>query len=812
MKIDNPGFWASMKEAALSQDTAANAIIFAAMAAGNPHAQRVGKELNLQMGPTGDLPGMGEARYSGIPFGFDPKGVATNLGDLYHRVRDLFSTRTLPKTTRSSAEAANALASHASVSEAVTPEARNLMSQIMPERYKDSDFTGKVMDLLNKNDILGGYDQRRTMAADERAKGNDEAADRLDKQADDILGAHDIEAMDKEVKAGIADPEIKKAFENWRDIYGKQSEDYYKKLKALDPDQDLDLDSRGRYLGTRVNLKAITEEKPAGETPIPAGGSGNLRNPSVKRDQFDRMAKLTGTYDTDMQAVLENALGRRMNETTKLDAYDALQKAGLAKLRDPGDRTGVPDDWRAIQGANVPGPGGSRQAKDLFVRPDIHGEVYRALNIGMRENANPIARAITWLNMKGLIDPAIHTRNLLSAVSNSQGGKTVLGDVARRFPGVNMEEALRSIAVKHSEVVADSPQIRASIAEMAKNAMLRSHATGEQTPGIASRFIHGFDEASRLVMNDRFNELVKRGLKTDTMENRREFVNQAGQYNRRLSGRVMQIMKDWGVAPFVVAGRNFNRQAVGALTGGSPGESPTRTAALQHRLTNIVATVGSAAAVAATTNYLRTGSMAGRKGVPLGAIDLGTNDDKGNPKYLDLFQSNLVRRGLMVTGAGPVLEGMMSGAAPGQYIAKGLESAANSQIHPWTGPAAKFASMATTGANPSLPLHQVVRDNQVERNATGNKEQVSKLGTYAKRTVEAVRQTNPLVAAAMDTVMNRMVPSADSSQQKQTIGEALQKQIESIAGIKSAYQPPEPKTPKTPKHPPSALQLIKRGK
>ncbi len=715
--------------------------------------------------------GEGEARYSGLPIGITKDFKPMSIRDLYHRVRDFFSVDVLPKTRRANQEAADALAQHASAPMAAVPEARNLMAKILPDRFKDKDFSGKVQDLLNKNDILGGYDQRIEQAKEARAAGDDAGADKLQRMADDIAKAHDLTALDAEVKGGLDNPEIKAAFQKWKEVYGAESEAYYKRLKAIDPDADLE--ARGRYMGTRVNLKPISEDMAAGEVGAAGARSGNLRNPAVKRDKFDRMAKLTGKYDTDMEAVLANALGQRMNETTKLGAYEALQKAGLGSLRDPTEKG--PKDFLPIQNADVPGEGGTRQKKTLWVRPDIAGEVRRVLDVDAKQTQNPVVTGIVKAQMTGIIDPVIHAQNLVSAIAQSQGGRGVLGDIAKKLPGVNVEEAIRAIASKHAEVVNDSPEVREAIANLAKNAMLRGE---HPDSGAVSKMIHSLDTAARLVLNDRFDELVKRGLKKDTPQNRRDFVNQAGQYNRRLMGPVMQTMKDWGVAPFVVAGRNFNRQAVRALTGGSAGEAPNARAALQNRLTNVLGAVVGTAGVAATVNYLTSGKMQGRAGVPVGAIDTGQNDKDGKPVYVDLFQFNLVRRGLNTTGLGPVLKGLGSGESVQRIAENAANSALNAQLHPFEGPAVKFGAMALGGTNLQLPLKQQIPD-------------VPGGGTIRKRFNQAVEDVNPVIAAGIRQAQNavgmKQEDATRSGEKPDTIGQALGKQIKSIAGIKSGY-------------------------
>jgi hypothetical protein len=86
--------------------------------------------------------------------------------------------------------------------------------------------------------------------------------------------------------------------------------------------------------------------------------------------------------------------------------------------------------------------------------------------------------------------------------------------------------------------------------------------------------VHNLDTSTRIVMNRFFDNLVERGLARDTDTNRRNFVNQAGNYNRRLMGEWSRRFKDMGLSPFIVAGRNFNRQGRRALFGSRDSKPP----------------------------------------------------------------------------------------------------------------------------------------------------------------------------------------------------------------------------------------------
>jgi hypothetical protein len=158
------------------------------------------------------------------------------------------------------------------------------------------------------------------------------------------------------------------------------------------------------------------------------------------------------------------------------------------------------------------------------------------------------------------------------------------------------------------------------------------------------------DKAGRLALDKMFDNLVDRGWTEDKEENRREFVNKMGQYNSRLMSRWSQNLRDSGISPFIVAGKNFNRLAVQRLmlSQGIKAANPEQLAKM--KIVDGVGAIATLIALPIAANYMITGKPLGRAGVPAGAVDTGKDDKDGRPIFVDFNQHNLFRRGMRATG------------------------------------------------------------------------------------------------------------------------------------------------------------------
>jgi hypothetical protein len=260
-------------------------------------------------------------------------------------------------------------------------------------------------------------------------------------------------------------------------------------------------------------------------------------------------------------------------------------------------------------------------------------------------------------------------------------------DALRRFPFLSSVDTVGRIGSVVRQVAKDTPAIRAEIADMARNGLIRQEYRGSQSriTGFGSRLIHKVDTASRIVMNRFWSNLVERGYVKDTPSARRTFVNQIGEYNSRVMPALMKAFRETGVSPFIVAGRTFNRFSKRLLTGDPGFKAASPKAAAMARAYQL-STLASATLLPAVINYFTTGQFGGRSGTPLGAIDTGTDNDKGQRRLVDLFHLLGIRRGLRATGAGAVIEGVRTGAPPGRIAGQAFEDITTTMAHPWIGP------------------------------------------------------------------------------------------------------------------------------
>lgn len=633
----------------------------------------------------------------------DPaKSVIQRMGDRLKSVRDFLTIDPLPKMQRTGMDTMAAI-QHASARIAVPHMVNDMLSRVFPDSFKDPAAMSKVMDILNKDNILGGYDEFLSRSREAALAGDTRAANKWKKMADSVGSAQDIEALSKEVEAAKNDPVIAGAIQRWNEVVNPELDTLYNEIKGVDPATERE--GRGRVFGARVNLLPKSEEAQWQRSedpnqPAPSPSSSNYRNPNAKRDKFDRAAKFTGNYSTDAAAVLSNVLYPRWNEVTKLRFYDSLVKSGEAQWLEPG--MDLPEGMKRLQ-VKVPETGESgltkQVEKTLAVPQNLVGEIRSVLDTDLNLSQNPVAKALTQVQLLQLVDATAHLKNIHSVIAGSQGTKGFFTDIAKKFPGLATGDAVTRISKVVSEILQDSPAIRAELAFMAKNGMLRQNfpVTGIQKITKMQGLIHSVDTASRVVMNRFFDNLVDRGLVENTMKGRRDFVQQIGEYNKRLMSPMMKTMSRSGLSPFIVAGRNFNRFAKRSLIG-SPGVTgATTSAALKMRAVNMMGLV-TVVAVPAMINALTVGSIWGRRGTPVGAIDLGgQEDDKGNHKVLDLLQLMGIRRGLRATGVESLVEGITNGRSVGQIVDNVVSDVTSTAAHPWMGPALGAGYSILTG-------------------------------------------------------------------------------------------------------------------
>lgn len=633
-------------------------------------------------------------------------------------VKDALTTDVIPKLFR--AGVGPEAVAHAKARDAVAPKVRNMLAKVFPDSYKNPEEMAKTIDILNKDNILSGYDEFYKKAEEAKRAGNTKEQNAWIQKAENIEKSHDINQIENDVLAAKDDPKVSANIKRWKAIVNPELDRLYNEMKRLDANEPQP--ERGKIFGARINLvdeNSLPEWQKAlkdGEQPLPQQSSASsYRNPNVKKDSFDQTAKFTGKYATDAETVLSSAIARRLNETTKLRLIDKLQRQGVAWEEKPGKAAPKEIGGEPVERLPIRVPqteldparedfGNTKIVeKSLFVQKHLAGELMGVLGLRNKEEMpvlQSVGRVLNAVQLAGVVDFAAHGANLERVVSNALGEKSDLADVLKKLPLVGSAGGIGRVAGVLSEIYHDTPAIREELSRMADAGLLRgyqNHAWWQKT-GEALQHV---DTGVRVVMNRYFDNLVDRKMAEDSPENRFRFVSQAGEYSRRLVGPVTRIMRDAGMSPFVIAGRTFNRMGRRWLTG-NPGFASTSNASALKSRALMVAGVVAAVAIPMMINAALSGDPLGRPGVPLGAVDTGKTDVKGNPVTWDLLQLNGARRGANSLGLTSLVEGLRQGKDFETIAANMFRDIGNTVAHPWSGPAPAFTFKTLTGKQPDL--------------------------------------------------------------------------------------------------------------
>jgi len=596
---------------------------------------------------------------------------------------------------------------------------------------KKYDQVGKTMDIINKDNILAGADtitdeigkrseelKTLTLAVEAGTAGRGSAAKiqsvkehiaDLNSALETINEKHDLDQYAKDVEAAKG-TDVEEDIKRWKEIVNPIMDELYKKVNST---QDIPPTERGRVFGARVNLLAEWEAAKFMESdnldgPVKPQMNVDYRNPDIKQDRLDQKAAFSADYSNDAEAILKNSLASRTNEATKIDFYNKLVEKGVAVMADANQKI------EEIQGKPVArmefelpvrqkdGKGTRLVNQTMWVRADLLPEIKQILNMTEKGEQHPIATAVTKLQLVGIADMVAHLKNQHGAVSLALGRDSNAKDVANMIPFVGQWNAVQEIRSVMNEIKMDGPEIRAEKAEMARLSGLRPHYDQEGIMGFLMKYshelLHKTDVASRIIMSRRYKNLVERFDAVDTPEAKIDFVNQIGEYNRRLMGRYEAALRDSGWSPFVVAGRAMNRLARRRVLAQTGFESKTQKAQLEARAVQASALV-MATIVPAMVNLMTTGSMFGRTGTPIGAIDFGASfdTDDGKRRIFDLFQAVGMRRGMRQLGINAIVEGWRNGLSPTEMQKNIANDVISTSLHPFLGPAAGLVVSTFTG-------------------------------------------------------------------------------------------------------------------
>ena len=732
----------------------------------------------------------------------DPSVVA-HVKALGSHIASLFASDDLPRLLRASAKTANAFAAHASSFARSFTMPRAMLADAFPEHYRTPEGRTKIARMwraLSVDNLRGTAaalqrlmttDTQRIRDAEQNlaqvksrggmSGGTSEADTREQaralKQADQAK--RDLVQHTKDAKAASQGAE--RLLQGW---FGGDDTKYHAELNDVElkdmmqkyakhVEQPLDrmrtglgeeLGARGLETGIHIPMPDATEKNKAHGGPVleAVRKLGNLMAFNVAKDPLSEHRAGTGQYSDDAEWAIGQAIRFRLSQSTKLDALRTGESEGVLKMvtgDEPGPKGMVFVDKATVPHQNDEGEN-VRSPVNVYCKPELVSEIRHALNTDMGAQMGPLARAINFVQVATGADFVTHTVNQVRILSQAQGMDSVMREIGRKFPGARTLDSIVQIAQVRNAIAKDSPAIRKEIDWLTSNAMTRhigSEPGGKEGGhGVRAWVQHQIelnDLAVRISTSRMYEHLAKIDPTLNTVEGRRRWVNQLGQYNSRLQGNLTRLAKGYGISPFVVAGRAMTKAGIRAVTG-SPGIKVADPAlAVKMRALNMLGGTVGAAAMAASFNYLRTGRLVPPAGVPITAIALGKQDDNGNERYIDL--DPWVGRGLGALG-GKALQRAMN---PSNSMQRGMrgrsENAsqmmydaaidiAGAQARPWMGPFLTAGWMAATGKTEPLVAGQAPGMQVVPQHGT--------MTTLKNNVVQAMRQTSPYIPAAIKSV------------------------------------------------------------
>ena len=655
-----------------------------------------------------------------------------SIKDAWTHTAEVLDGTTIPNLTRAGVKLS--ATKHAHAYRALGAEVDSLIAQVFPEKYKNEESIERVMDIINKDNVLGGYDQLKShfdemnarlqelqTAADE---GKGQRGDKqeikdlklnIEDQKKDMLAvsdAHDLAKYQSDVEAAKG-TDVEQDINRWKEVIHPKMDELFQKLNGQ---EKLLNTERGRNFGVRVNLlpkeqaERISEYLDKDKDPEPMVSVG-YRNPDIKEDRLAKRASLTSQYSSDVRMILHNSFADRLNEVSKLDLYNDLIDKKVATFA---DKSGPP---KSINGKPVkrmpidyPVKNESTgkvtmQERSLYVRSDLYPEIKQILAIDKDSDSHKgILNSITKMQLVGFADGITHLKNVSTVLNNALGRETLGKDILSKVPILNLVKTISETRKVIDEIDTKSPAVLKEIADIAKTSGMRPYYKTERLQRILSPLhdtLHKVDTAARVIMGRRWDNLVERGIVKPSEEGKIDFINQIGEYNSRLMGRWEAQLKSYGASPFIVAGRAMNRAAK-RLIAGDPGFSKEQAASNKAWRQSRALQVGSLVAAGtapAIINMMTTGSMFGRAGTPIGAIDLGPQYDTkdGKRRTIDLFQILSMRRGLRATGLDALINGLKNGDSAQNIQTNMMNDAVTTAMHPFIGPAVGMIGEVLTG-------------------------------------------------------------------------------------------------------------------
>lgn len=506
-------------------------------------------------------------------------------------------------------------------------------------------------------------------------------------------------------EAVVGSPEFQGFLERWKAEFVPVMEQHFRQAQGLESDDPID--SLTQIPGLPMNAKAIRGDGPVPEGAVFIGqGRGNLKNLKIGKLKFAERATLAADgYDTDIGSIIENSLALGAQAARKAEMYRTAVAEGVGKWANPGQRI---EGFREIPGTRP--PKGTQEAAGnqvFYADHRVYDEMLRGLAVERpfdSPTSRNIAKAITLAALTSTAEATYHTKNLLTFLTKpGVSPKDVIGNAIRLW--TNDPTAKRELMQLASigALKEHGPETGNLWADPQTQALLKDVFGGAPPPKLdptywVGRALDFVDRTMRLTANQAFDRMEKAGLAQATEQNRRDFINQLGQYNSRAQHKWVAFFRNSGLGPFATAGTNYYVQGLRALTGETGLRATSFEAGVRLRAEQIARTLSIPIATF-LLNYLMWGRVDGDDQTPIGAVKLGYDADKGRTSYYDLTAFTGLTRGARQVGLVALTEGAREGKSSSEIIDKGYEDAIHSALHPAIGPPVAFAYTAATGRN-----------------------------------------------------------------------------------------------------------------
>jgi len=491
-------------------------------------------------------------------------------------------------------------------------------------------------------------------------------------------------ASEAEYQQALNSPFMQEVFQRYREHFVPVIDDFYRRAAGL---EDTDpINSRTQIPGEPVNLKHYAEgEQPTASTVFTGEPPARIKNVKIKRDVFAQEA--TGAafgYDIDLGSIIENSLSRRSSVAAKAEMFRTMESKGVGFWEKPGQQ----HEGMSEVPFTSP-PRGTQAAKagqtSFYVHSDALPELVKALDVNERWGKIFGSGLLTRFSLASTVEVAYHGKNLMTMMMK---------------PGMSPI----NLAKNAMGIIRGDPAIREQLVDLARIGALKESGLesgtlwgGKWDPTTwGGKFLDFMQRTMRLTADNAFDKLHRSGLVEGSEANRRDFINQLGQYNRRGQNKIVAWLRDTGLGPFATAGSNYYAQGLGNLFL-SPGVKATSPEAAFKLRMNVLGRFAAVAGAVAFTNWRLWGRADGDDNTPFGAIKLGSKE--GKTSYFDLTNLTGLTRGLRETGLLANIEGRRAGARFGPTATKARDDIIHSLSHPVFGPVAQFIHTMATGEN-----------------------------------------------------------------------------------------------------------------